>query len=137
MPNNYSFYGTAGTSASGFTTALNYRVSYLLVQNTSANVLYITTDGKTAPVTTGGDGIFEIPANSSLVIPNQAPLWYQSASVIPKSSELTGPSGAVWTPNEIGKPYGGSLWGQTADPGTVINTIASAASTTFVVTAAG
>lgn len=136
MPDNYTSYGTAGTSASGFTTIFSYRVSYLLVQNTSANVLYISTDGKTAPVTTGGDGIFVIPANSSLTIPNQLPLWYQSASVIPKSSQLTVPAG-VWTPHEVGSPYGGSLWGQTADPGTVINTIASAASTTFVVTAAG
>lgn len=136
MPNNYTYYGTATGSASGNTTIFTFRYNYMLVQNTSANILYLTTDGKTAPVTTGGDGIFEIPANSSLTIPNQLPLWYQSATVIAKSSVL-GTGSGTGTPYETGNPYGGSLWGQTTDPGTVINTIASASATTFVVTAAG
>lgn len=135
MANNYTYYGSAATTASGFTTIFTFRYNYLIVTNTGANAIYLTTDNKTTPVTTGGDGIFEIPAGATLTIPNQLPLWYQSQSVI-QTGTIQGTTLGQGTPDQM-NPYGSSLAGGKADPGTIINFIAVTATTAFVVEAAG
>lgn len=139
MANNYTYYGSATTSASGNTTIFTFRYNYLTVTNGSGGVLYMTTDGKTVPSAAGGDGIFEIPASTTVTIPNQQPLWFQSQSVIAKGTEVypnTVSTSTNATSPAIVSPYGSSLAGGASDPGTVINFIGSAA-TTFVVQAAG
>lgn len=137
MPNNYTYYGSAATSASGFTTIFTFRYNYLTVTNTGANAIFLTTDGKTAPVTTGGDGIFEIPAGQTMTIPNQLPSWYPSQTVIPTGViQGEGANLGQGTPDQM-YPLGSSLAGGKADPGTIINFIAVTGTTTFVVAAAG
>ena len=132
MPNYYS--GTAGTDASGFTSIFSYNAPYLSVTNTSANTLYLTTDGVTVPTVDGDSNVYVVNAGDTVVIPNQAAgTWHQSQSVI-APGELVG--GTPGTPAEV-MPYGAALDGGVVNPGVSVNTIASAASTTFTITEIG
>lgn len=134
MADNYTYYGSAAITASGFTSVFNFACPYVVIQNTGTNAIFVTTDGKTVPVTAGGDGIFEIPSGATVTIPNEGlGTWRPSQSVISAGTIVGGTPG---TPAEV-YPYGSSLAGGGADPGVKLNFIAVTATTTFVATAAG
>lgn len=55
------------------------RYSYLQVTNldtTAANALFVTTDGST-PTAGGGNNQYVVPPGATVLIPNDAALWYQ------------------------------------------------------------
>jgi hypothetical protein len=136
MPTDtYTYYGSATTSASGNTAIFAYNTPYIEIVNTGTAPLYITTNGSTVPVSTGGDGIFVVPGGATALVPNQlAATWHQSQSVIASGTLVGGTP--VWTPAEM-QPLGTSLVGGKSDPGTTINFISTGSGTTFVASPAG
>lgn len=122
--------GTAG-AATSYTSAIRW--AYLLVENTgTTGILWVRTDGSAAAA---ADGSYSIAPGQSLVVANDLPLWSQAASVIPAGSYPAGNVVGSGTPPEI-QPYGGSLYGQTANPGTSIS-VFSAATPTFTISGTG
>lgn len=111
------------------------RYAYVAVTNTSASaVIYARSDGVAATI--GGDLCIAVEFNQTLVLANMLPWWSQAANVIPKGTLLgTGPQ--TGTPFEIGTPYGSSLYGQKASPGTSVSLISSGTTPTFTVSGTG
>lgn len=144
MTNVYSYYGTIASASTATTATLAPRYNYLTVSNLGSGgaapstdvVIWIRTDGTAA--VKEADYNFAVYPGQTLLVANMAPLWYQSATVIPESS-LLGNGPLTGTPYETGDPYGGSLWGQKATPGTSVSVILDSGSTStlFVVQAAG
>lgn len=115
---------------SGNNTPIRY--GYLLVQNGATFTVFVRTDG-TAASNAGGDFNFEIPAGTDLLVANEQPLWFQSASVIAAGTDIASPL-AAGKPGWPGTPaspniYGASLYGGTTNPGTSISVIAISGST--------
>jgi hypothetical protein len=136
MTNVYSYEGSVGTSATAPLLILTPRYPYIYIQNYSGNALWVTTDGATS-ASTGSppDKQYLVPANTSTLVPNDMPLWTQTATVLGSGTEEgTGPE--TGTPYEISL-LGTSLYANKTNPGTYLSFIGSAASTTFVAYGAG
>jgi hypothetical protein len=132
---NYSVQGTIASSSSAASVSLVPRWAYITIQNEGSVGIWVRTDGQAAAV--AGDYSFYVGPASALLLANMAPLWYQSATVIPESTSGRGninPS----DPSE-NQPYGSSYYGQLANPGTTVSVILSTGSSsqTFAVAAAG
>lgn len=75
------------------------RYSYVQVTNldtTAANALYVVTDGST-PTAGGGNNQYVVPPGATVLIPNDAALWYQGQGTPnPGTSiNIVGASGAT------------------------------------------
>lgn len=113
-------------------TAIRY--AYVVVENTgTAGVIYARTDGTAATV--GGDFCTAIDPGTYMVIANMLPLWTQTSSVLVLGSYPAGSVVESGTPPEI-QPYGSSLWGGQASPGTSVSVI-SGGTPTFTITGTG
>ena len=129
--------GTAGAAAS-YTSTIRW--AYVRVENTAASgggVLWVRTDGTAAAA---ADGSYSLNPGESGVFANALPLWTQAASVIPAGSDVASPL-AAGQPGWPGTPaspsvFGGSLYGQTANPGTSVS-IYSAGTPTFTIAGTG
>lgn len=109
------------------------RYAYVYVENTgAAGIIYVRTDGTAATV--GGDNCVAVEPGTNAVVANSLPLWSQAANVIPKGT-LTGAQ-YTGTPPEMTSPYGSSLYGTKASPGTSVSVISSG-TPTFTITGTG
>jgi len=108
------------------------RYAYVTVENTgaAATLIYVRTDGTAATV--GGDFCIVVGSGQSVTIANELPSWSQVANVIAAGTQS---AGKPWSPSEI-QPYGSSLYGGKASPGTSVSLI-SAGTPTFTVTGTG
>ena len=131
-----------GTAAGTVTFADRYQ--YVTVTNlSSADPLYVTSDGTTAAVpstTAVASNTQVIPAGDTRIIANELPLWYQSSNVIPQGVNQFGGGNTKTSPSSPGlvTPME-SLAGKMMNPGVSIS-VASADTTTvplFVIEAAG
>lgn len=127
------------TSVSGTTTgaAIAYtsvnRWNYISISNTGGGTpgtIYARTDGVAA--VSGADGTYSIPTGQTLTFSNDLGYWNQAYSVIPAGSYATDPTGS---PKTI-LPYGSSLAGGTANPGTSVSVI-GVTGATYEISAAG
>lgn len=110
------------------------RYAYVVVENTATTgIIYVRTDGTAATV--GGDEDTAISPGGVAVIANMLALWSQAMSVIPVGSYAAGMAVGSGTPPEL-QPYGSSLWGGQANPGTSVSVI-GAGTNTFTVTGTG
>ena len=110
------------------------RYAYVLIENTGATgIIYVRTDGTAATV--GGDLCVAVNAGQNIIMANELPWWSQAANVIPKGT-LVGIENLAGTPPEITAPYGSSLYGTKASPGTSVSVISSG-TPTFTITGAG
>jgi hypothetical protein len=108
------------------------RYAYVAITNTGASgTIYARTDGSAA--TLNGDLCTAINAGATVVMANDAPYWSQAANVI-ATGTITGAEG-TGTPPEV-QPYGSSLYGQKASPGTSVSLISSG-TPTFTVEGTG
>lgn len=122
--------GTAG-AATSYTSTLRW--AYIYVENTgTTGILWVRTDGSAA---TAGDGSYSVSPGQSIVVANDLGLWSQAASVIPAGTYATNMAVGSGTPPEI-QPYGSSLYGGTANPGTSVS-IFSAGTPTFTISGTG
>lgn len=102
------------------------RYSYIAVTNDSAAAspvpIYFTTDG-TVP-TVGGQDCFAVDPNTTVVVANGSALWTQAQSAIPAGTQIPSSYTTASTPWQA-TPYGSSLGGGAANPGTTVKLISS------------
>lgn len=133
-----------GTLVASTVTTVNFgtgastpiRYSYVAVTNDSGTTpapIYFTTDG-TVP-TVGGQDCFAVDPNDTVVIANGAALWTQAQSVIPAGTQIPSSYTTASTPWQA-TPYGSSLGGQVANPGTTVKLI-SAQTMAYTVSGSG
>jgi hypothetical protein len=110
---------TAITFGTG-TTPIKYTA--INVINTAATgVIFARADGTAA--TLSGDGCEPVEPGATVTFENGDPYWTQAATVIPVGI-MTGQVPGRGTPHEI-QPYGSSLYGGLASPGTTVSLISS------------
>lgn len=103
------------------------RYAYVAVENNAGFAVFVRTDG-TAATNAGGEFNTLVPSGTTAVIANAQANWYQSQSVIPVGTIPAGEQLGSGTPQEI-QPYGSSLGGGVANPGTSVSIIALSGST--------
>jgi hypothetical protein len=122
---NFSAYASVASSSSASTFTLTPRYNYVVVSNlttgTGATVIWVRTDGNAATV--DGDECYALAPGQRGLFGNQAAAWTQAASVIAAGS-LThfGPNPGIYDPSLV-QPFGSSLYGGTASPGTSVSII--------------
>jgi|SRR6185312_6029725 len=122
-----------GTLVASTVTTVNFgvgsaptRYSYIAVTNDGAAAspvpIYFTTDG-TVP-TVGGEDCFAVNPNTTMVVANGAVLWTQAQSVLQAGTQIPSSYTTASTPWQA-TPYGSSLGGGVANPGTTVKLISS------------
>jgi hypothetical protein len=102
------------------------RYGYITITNDSGTTpapIYVTVDGVTAP-TIGGEDTIEVNPNQTVTVANGASLWAPGLSSVPAGTQV--PVGSPGTPWQA-TPYGSSLAGGTANPGTTVKMISAQA----------
>jgi hypothetical protein len=102
------------------TVTLGPRYSYIEFMNEGTSIVYVRTDGQDAADSGNQDGTTAVIPGGHVLLANGLPLWSQAALDIP-----------------YGREPGESLYGQTADPGTSVSVVSSAASVPFTIEGSG
>lgn len=134
-----------GTLVASTVTTVNFgtgastpiRYSYIAITNDSGATpapIYFTVDGVTAP-TVGGEDCFAVDPNDTVVVANGAGLWTQAQSIIGVGTQIPSSFTTASTPWQA-TPYGSSLGGGVANPGTTVKMI-SAQAMAFTVAGSG
>jgi len=113
------------------------RYSYIAITNESGATpapIYVTVDGVTAP-TVGGEDTIAVAPNATVVVANGAGLWTQAQSVLQAGTQIPSSYTTASTPWQA-TPYGSSLGGGVANPGTTVKMI-SAQAMAFTVSGTG
>lgn len=136
-----TFYGTIASSTVPVTAALSNWYQSLTVENlgdpstttagTETQIIWVRADGIAAAAR--ADGCFAVMPGQVLTLNNGLIWWSQVYSVLAKGA-IVGTGPGTGTPYEV-FPYGSSLFGQTANPGTSVSVIldTGTTSTQFVV----
>lgn len=121
-----------GTGASA---AIRY--GYITITNDSGTTpapIYVTVDGTTVP-TVGGEDTIEVNPNQTVTLANGASLWTQGLSGVSTGTQTPSSYQSASTPWQA-TPYGSSLAGGTANPGTTVKMI-SAQAMSYTVSGSG
>lgn len=111
------------------------RYAYIAITNDSGTTpapIYVTVDGTTAP-TVGGEDTIQVNPGSTVTVANGASLWTPGLSTVGAGTQT--PVGSPGTPWQA-TPYGTSLAGGTANPGTTVKMI-SAQAMSYTVSGSG
>lgn len=134
-----------GTLTQNVVTTVNFgtgasaaiRYSYIAITNdggTTPGPIYFTTDG-TVP-TVGGQDCFAVNTGDTIVVANGAGLWTQAQSVIGAGTQVPSSYTTASTPWQA-TPYGSSLGGGVANPGTTVKMISAGVAVAFTVSGSG
>jgi hypothetical protein len=130
-------YGNTLTANSADTvTFTNQRFGYVSITNAGSAVIYARADGQTAVA--AAEGTVMVLPNTTAVLANGLPLWYQSSNaIVPGTSEIPFGNGATEaasstvtsSPAQPGEtqPFMASGAGHASNPGTVVSIISTAA----------
>lgn len=138
VPSGVSTYtGAVTTGATAEVTTFADRYGYVLVENNSTAILFVTADGSTPTGAGAGSGI-AVPAGGQAVLANGLPIWYQSSKVIPQGAHLFGngnTADSATSPGEV-TPMA-SLAGQQANPGTKVSVLGGTAAQSYTLAGTG
>lgn len=112
VPSGTYTYSQTLTASTADTVTFGVRANYVSLANTGDTVMYARADGQ--PATVAGEGCIAVLPGWEAVIANGLPIWHQSARVIVQGDD---------------NANGESKAGQTADPGTTVSVVSSAAET--------
>lgn len=110
VPSGTYAYSQTLTAGTADTVEFGVRANYVSLANTGDTVMYARADGQ--PATVAGEGCIAVLPGREAVIANGLPIWHQSARVLVQGDD---------------NANGQSKAGQTANPGTQVSLISSAA----------